>query len=119
MTITSRPVRIGPGLWAQGASSASFVLILTLTLPLPPSSPVITLATPFLVFYVSETAFPHFQMSGVLAVVSFGLVYASPWGKVRLDPRAVHFLHEFWAMVGHIVNLIIFVLAGSCVCARV
>ena len=73
-----------------------------------------TLAVPFLVFYLAETAFGStFQMSGVLAVVSYGLVFAAPYGKVRLDPGVEHFLHGFWAMVGHLTNTIIFVIAGS------
>ncbi len=43
-----------------------------------------TLAMPFLVFYLAETAFGDaMQMSGVLAVVCYGLVFASPFGKVR------------------------------------
>ena len=58
---------------------------------------IVTLAMPFLVFYLAETAFaPDMQMSGVLSVVCFGLVFASPYGKVRVDPRVQHFLHEFW-----------------------
>ena len=66
---------------------------------------VCTLAMPFLVFYLSETAFSEegdFQMSGVLAVVAYGLVFASPYGKVRIDPGIEHFLHEFcsWCEVG-------------------
>ena len=81
---------------------------------------VVTIAAPFFVFYVAETAFGEsFQMSGVLAVVAFGLVYASPWGSIRVDPRAVHFLHEFWGMVGHIVNLIIFVMAGIMILLKI
>ena len=70
---------------------------------------------PFLVFYLAETAFSEegdFQMSGVLAVVAFGLVFASPYGQVRIDPGVEHFLHEFWGMVGHLVNTLIFVMAG-------
>jgi len=72
-----------------------------------------TLAMPFLVFYLAETAFGEaMQMSGVLAVVCYGLVFASPYGKVRIDPGVEHFLHEFWGMVGHLTNTIIFVLSG-------
>lgn len=72
-----------------------------------------TLAMPFLVFYLAETAWaPTMQMSGVLAVVCYGLVFASPYGKVRIDPGVEHFLHEFWGMVGHLVNTIVFVLSG-------
>ena len=71
-----------------------------------------TVATPFLVFYLAETAFDGFQMSGVLAVVAYGLVFASPFGKVRIDPECEHFLHAFWGMVGHLVNTVIFSLSG-------
>ena len=72
-----------------------------------------TLAMPFLVFYLAETAFGEtMQMSGVLAVVCYGLVFASPFGKVRIDPGVEHFLHEFWGMVGHLVNTLVFVLSG-------
>ena len=74
---------------------------------------------PFLVYYVAETAFGDFQMSGVLAVVSLGLVFASPWGQVRVDPTVAHFLHEFWGMVGHLVNTIIFVLAGALIIIKI
>ena len=71
-----------------------------------------TVATPFLVFYLAETAFDGFQMSGVLAVVAYGLVFASPFGKVRIDPECEHFLHAFWGMVGHLINTVIFSLSG-------
>ena len=72
-----------------------------------------TLAMPFLVFYLAETAFGEsMQMSGVLAVVCYGLVFASPFGKVRIDTNIEHFLHEFWGMVGHLVNTLVFVLSG-------
>ena len=73
-----------------------------------------TLAMPFLVFYLAETAFgPAMQMSGVLAVVCYGLVFASPFGKVCIDPNVEHFLHEFWGMVGHLINTLIFILSGA------
>ena len=81
-----------------------------------------TLAMPFLVFYLAETAFSEegeFQMSGVLAVVAYGLVFASPYGKVRIDPGVEHFLHEFWAMIGHLVNTLIFVMAGVIIILKV
>ncbi len=31
---------------------------------------------------------------------------------MRIDPRVEHFLHEFWGMVGHLVNTLIFVISG-------
>ena len=54
-------------------------------------------------------------MSGVLAVVTYGLVFASPFGRVRLDPEVAHFLHGeegFWGVVGYLVNTLIFVISG-------
>ena len=40
----------------------------------------VTVAMPYLVFYSAETAFgDKDQLSGVLAVVAFGLTFASPW----------------------------------------
>ena len=60
-----------------------------------------------------QTRRPCVQMSGVLAVVCYGLVFASPYGKVRIDADVEHFLHEFWAMVGHLVNTLIFILSGA------
>eukprot|EP00325_Prymnesiales_sp_UTEX-LB-985_P033684 CAMPEP_0174733314 /NCGR_PEP_ID=MMETSP1094-20130205/61062_1 /TAXON_ID=156173 /ORGANISM="Chrysochromulina brevifilum, Strain UTEX LB 985" /LENGTH=682 /DNA_ID=CAMNT_0015935955 /DNA_START=67 /DNA_END=2112 /DNA_ORIENTATION=+ len=75
-----------------------------------------TFAMPFLVFYLAETAMGSTgQMSGVLAVVAYGLVFASPYGRVRIDPEIAHFLHGengFWGVVGHLVNTLIFVISG-------
>jgi NhaP-type Na+/H+ or K+/H+ antiporter len=72
-----------------------------------------SLALPFAIFYMAETGFGEYmQMSGVLAVVCFGLVFASPYGQSRIDPRVVHFLHEFWGMVGHLINTFLFTLSG-------
>ena len=34
------------------------------------------------------------------------------WLQVRVDPEVEHFLHEFWGMIGHLVNTIIFVISG-------
>jgi len=81
---------------------------------------IVTLAMPFLVFYLAETAFaPDMQMSGVLSVVCFGLVFASPFGRVRVDPRLMHFLHEFWGMMGHLVNTVLFTVAGMIIITSV
>jgi len=80
---------------------------------------VITIAMPFLVFYLAETAFGGFTMSGVLAVVSYGLVYSSPFGQIRIDPHVSHFLHSFWSMVGHLVNTILFIIAGIIIVTKV
>ena len=46
-------------------------------------------------------------------------MYASPWGSVSVDPRAIHFMHSFWGMLGHIVNLFVFMVAGARIVLRV
>ena len=80
---------------------------------------VVTVAMPFLVFYSAETAFgEEWQLSGVLAVVGFGLTFASPWGRASIDPHAEHFLHGFWGSVGHLVNTLIFVISGLTIALR-
>ena len=81
---------------------------------------IVTVAMPYLVFYSSETAFgDEFQLSGVLAVVAFGLTFASPWGRAYIDPHAEHFLHSFWGSVGHLVNTLIFVISGLTIVLRI
>ena len=72
----------------------------------------ITLAMPFFVYYTAEMLFPDVTMSGVLATVFFGLVFATTWGRTKLDPKTEHFLHEFWSMVGYLVNTLIFTISG-------
>ena len=39
--------------------------------------------------------------------------------QVRIDPGVEHFLHEFWGMVGHLVNTLIFVMAGMIIILKV
>ena len=73
---------------------------------------VVTLATPFLVYYGAEMFLNEVAMSGVLAVVSFGLVFAAPFGRTKLDPSTEHFLHEFWGMVGYLINTLLFTISG-------
>ena len=80
----------------------------------------VTVAMPYLVFYSAETAFgDKDQLSGVLAVVAFGLTYASPWGRAHIDPHAEHFLHTFWASIGHQVNTVIFVISGLTIALKI
>ena len=38
--------------------------------------------------------------------------------QVRIDPGVEHFLHEFWGMVGHLTNTIIFVVSGIIIIVR-
>lgn len=68
----------------------------------------ITMAFAYLTFYVAE-AFLH--VSGILAVVSFGLILTGI-GQTRISPEVREFLHQFWEMLAYIANTLIFILVG-------
>lgn len=62
----------------------------------------------YLAFFVAEA---FFHVSGVLAVVTFGLVMAGV-GRTRISPEVGHFLHEFWELAAFIANTLIFIIVG-------
>lgn len=62
----------------------------------------------FAVFFVAETAL---HVSGVLAVVAFGVLMARS-GKFALSREIEHNNHAVWQIVGWLANTVIFVLAG-------
>jgi sodium/hydrogen exchanger 10/11 len=67
----------------------------------------ITLAFTYLTFFIAE----HIcGFSGVMAVVAFGLHLNK--NRLAISPEVGHFLHEFWTMIGHLANTVIFVLIG-------
>ena len=68
----------------------------------------ITLSTAYLVFYYAES---DLHISGVLAVVAFGLAF-SQHGPTSISPEVQHFLHEFWYIMEYLANTLIFVLTG-------
>jgi len=59
----------------------------------------ITMAAAYLCFFVAEE-FLH--MSGVIAVVCFGL-YFGKFGKTRVSPEVSEFLEEFWELLAYVV----------------
>ena len=68
----------------------------------------------YLTFFVAE----HFLgISGVLALVSLGVVMASV-GRTRISPEVQHFLHEFWEITAFIANVLIFVIVGVVIAQR-
>ncbi|MCD4793326.1 MAG: cation:proton antiporter [Bacteroidales bacterium] len=74
----------------------------------------IIIAAAYLVFFVAE----HFmQMSGVLAIVAFGLAMAGI-GKTRISPKVEHFLHKFWELAAFFANTIIFIIVGVVIAQR-
>ena len=68
----------------------------------------LTLALPYLVYILSER---HFDVSGVIAVVTAGLV-VSALGRHRFDPDNRAFLEGVWAQLGFWASSLVFVLAS-------
>jgi len=72
------------------------------------------IAAAYLTFFVAEN-FLH--VSGVLALVAFGLVMAS-YGRTKISPEVQHFLHEFWELAAFIANTLIFLIVGVVIAER-
>lgn len=68
----------------------------------------------YLVFMIAESI----HVSGVVAVVTLALLYASI-GRTRISPEVAGFLHHFWEMMAYIANTLIFLLVGVLVAVRV
>ncbi|TVR74139.1 MAG: hypothetical protein EA408_03345 [Marinilabiliales bacterium] len=62
----------------------------------------------YLSFFVAEG---FFHVSGILAVVAFGVIMAGA-GRTRISPEVGHFLHEFWELAAFIANTLIFLIVG-------
>lgn len=74
----------------------------------------VVVAAAYLTFLVAEH---FFHVSGVLALVAFGLVMAGV-GRSRISPQVAHFMHEFWELAGFIANCIIFLIVGVVIAQR-
>src|SRR5690606_28388421 len=68
----------------------------------------LSLALPYVVYILSER---YFGVSGVIAVVTAGLV-VSALGRYRLDPDNRQFLEDVWAQLGFWASSLVFVLAS-------
>lgn len=71
-------------------------------------------AAAYMTFFIAEY---FFHVSGVLALVSFGLIMAS-YGKTRISPEVQHFLHEFWEFAAFVANALIFLIVGVVIAER-
>jgi len=74
----------------------------------------VIIAAAYLVFFAAED---FFHVSGVLGLVSYGLVMAGV-GKTRISPEVGHFLHEFWELAAFIANVLIFIIVGVVIAER-
>jgi CPA1 family monovalent cation:H+ antiporter len=52
-----------------------------------------------------------FHVSGVMAVVAAAVVMGS-WGRTKISPSVVGFLHHYWEFLAYIANALIFLLVG-------
>uniref|UniRef100_A0A7S3UWM4 Cyclic nucleotide-binding domain-containing protein n=1 Tax=Heterosigma akashiwo TaxID=2829 RepID=A0A7S3UWM4_HETAK len=68
----------------------------------------ITLAAPYLTFYIAEN---YLGVSGVLALVALGLYFGME-GRSRISPEVQHFLGEFWELLAYFGNTLIFLVSG-------
>lgn len=75
----------------------------------------VTISAAYIAYYIAENVF---HVSGVVAVVSLGLILAS-FGRTRISPEVADFLHHFWHMMAHIANTLIFVLVGIIIATRI
>lgn len=75
----------------------------------------VIISAAYLAFFMAEH---FFHVSGVLAVLSFGIIMAGI-GKTRISPQVKHFLHEFWELAAFIANTLIFLIVGVVIALRV
>jgi NhaP-type Na+/H+ or K+/H+ antiporter len=71
-------------------------------------------AAAYITFFIAEY---FFHVSGVLALVAYGLMMAS-YGKTRISPEVQHFLHEFWEFAAFVANVLIFLIVGVVIAER-
>ncbi|MEA2050006.1 MAG: cation:proton antiporter [Campylobacterota bacterium] len=69
----------------------------------------------YLVFFVAEHSF---HVSGVVALVSLALMFATV-GRTKISPEVAGFLHHFWEMMAHFANTFIFLIVGILIATRV
>ncbi len=74
----------------------------------------IIVSAAFLTFYVAEF---FFHVSGVLALVTLGLIMAGT-GRTKISPEVEHFMHEFWELAGFIANTLLFIIVGVVIAER-
>jgi len=75
----------------------------------------VMLMTAYLVFYACEHLF---AISGVLGLVTLGLVWAGI-GRTRISPEVQHFMHEFWEFAAFVANVVIFIVVGVVIALKV
>ena len=76
------------------------------------SDPYIEVSLTTILAYSSFIVAEHlFHVSGVMAVVA-GAVVMGSWGRTKISPSVVGFLHHYWEFLAYIANALIFLLVG-------
>ncbi|GAB5358515.1 hypothetical protein AAMO2058_000464900 [Amorphochlora amoebiformis] len=76
----------------------------------------ITLASAYFTFWVSESEDVGAHVSGVLAVVTLGLVMSKYKSYISIASHET--LHSFWEVLGYLINTLIFFVSGLLVAIR-
>lgn len=71
----------------------------------------ITFFSCYLLYFIAENFDLGFKLSGIIALVAFGLFMAA-FGKSRISTESDHAVHTFWTYVVYCAETIIFLLAG-------
>ena len=75
----------------------------------------VSIAMAYIAFIVAEHTF---HVSGVVAVVTLALIYASN-GRTRFSPEVAEFLHHFWETMAYMANTLIFLIVGIVIAQKV
>jgi len=76
------------------------------------SDPYIEVSLTTILAYSSFIVAEHlFHVSGVMAVVAAAVVMGS-WGRTKISPSVVGFLHHYWEFLAYLANALIFLLVG-------
>ena len=106
LTLAARLVIVGPLLgYLVGAIAVNIVEFVY-------NDVLIETTMTVLAAYTSWCLAEYFHSSGVLAVVVTGL-WMSHGRGLAFTEKAKHFLHEFWEMLGYLLNTMIFIISGT------
>lgn len=106
VALIARLVVVGPVLgYLVGATAVNIVEFVY-------NDVIIETTMTLLAAYTSWCLAEYFHSSGVLAVVVTGL-WMSHGRGLAFTEKAKHFLHEFWEMLGYLLNTMIFIISGT------
>ena len=75
----------------------------------------VSVSMAYIAFIVAEH---NLHVSGVVAVVTLALAYASQ-GRTRISPEVAGFLHHFWEVMAYMANTLIFLIVGIVIAQKV